>query len=222
MAAIIELPSATVGITSYCAIHNGAGQYWNGTAFESFNGANWSNYVNAVTEDRYSSEGSGYYKGTFPSSVPAGKYTLTFYQQNGGSPAFGDSNIGSGQIYWNGSVEEQGIGIVVAATPVTLAPNQPAINIGTVAVVNNIAASGLASIQAQLQALLNATPMPELTGVPGITPTIFQALMLAYMSLRNTHTATGGQESITNSGGTVITTAQLTDDGTTFTKAKFQ
>ena len=222
MSAILELPSATAGITAYCAIHNASGQYWNGSGFEAFNGANWSNYVNSVTEDRYGGGGSGYYKGTFPSSIPAGKYTTTYYQQSGGSPAFGDSNIGSGQIYWNGTTEEQGVGIAVAATPVILASGQPSISIGTVSTVNNIGASGLAAIQAQIQTLFNATAMPELTSAPSATPTIFQALMLAYMSLRNAHTATSNQESITNSGGTVITSAQLTDDGNTFTKAKFQ
>lgn len=221
MAAILELPSATAGITAYAVIHNASGQYWNGSAFEAFNGANWSNYVNAVTEDRNGGNGSGYYKGTFPSGIAAGKYTETFYEQAGGSPAFGDANIGSGNIYWNGNVEEQGVGIVVAATPVILAAGQPSINVGSVGSVTNIGAPGLAAIQAQIQALLNATPIPELTGVPNATPTLQQALMLLFMSLRNNHTATQGAETIYNSAGTGITTAQLTDDGSTFTKGRF-
>lgn len=222
MSAIIELPAATTGQTIYATIHNNLGQYWNGTTFENFTAANWSNYVNTVTEDRSGGSGTGYYKGTFPSGISAGKYSEAFYQQGGGSPAIGDINIGSNTIYWNGTIEEQGIGIVVAATPVTLAASQPSLNIGTVSTVNNIGATGLANIQAQLQTLLNATAMPELTGIPSATPTIFQALMLAYMAMRSAHTATASIETVYNSSGMPITTAALSDDGTTFTKAKFQ
>lgn len=217
MAAIIELPSAPTGQTLYCVIHNGSAQIWNGTAFESFTSGNWSNYVNSLTEQT----STGYYKANFPSGIAAGKYTEVFYQQLGGSPAVGDPNIGSGGIYWNGTIEEQGVGIVVAATPVTLAGSQPSLNIGTVSSVTNIGAPGLASIQAQILALLNATAMPELTGVPPSTPTLYQALMMLFMSIRNQHTATASLEKIYNNGGTAITSAALTDDGTTTTKGQF-
>lgn len=185
MAGIIELTSGIAGSTNYAVINNASGQRWNGTSFETFNGANWSNYVNALTEDRYSGNGSGYYKAAFPTTIPAGRYTFTFYQQNGGSPAFGDNTIGSGgPMYWTGANEDQGTAVTTLA-------------------------------------IFNATAMPELTGITGPTPTIFQALMLLYMSLRNAHLASSSQESISNDGGSVITTAALSDNGTTYTKAKF-
>jgi hypothetical protein len=185
MAAIIELTSATPGNTDYATIHNGAGQYWNGTAFETFSGANWSNYVNTLTEDRSGLNGTGYYKGTFPGTISPGRYTFTFYQQNGGSPAIGDPTIGSGgPMYWTGANEDQGIAV-----------------------------TGLA--------LLNATAIPELSTIPGPTPTMFTALMLLYMSLRNAHLASSSQETISNDAGTAITTANLSDNGTVYTKAKF-
>lgn len=222
MAAIIELSSAISGITAYCVIRNSSGQCWNGTGFEAFNASNWGNYPIALTEDRSGGLGSGYYKSAFPSGIVAGKYTESFYQQLGVGPAFGDTNIGSGGIYWNGTVEEQGVGIVVAATPVTLAPSQPSINVGSVSSVATIGTAGLQAIQAQVLALLNGTAIPELTGIPSATPTLFQAVELLYMSLRNNHTASSGQEAIFNSAGTQISIAQLTDDGTTFTKARFQ
>jgi len=222
MSAIIELPSAIAGLTIYSAIHNGAGQYWNGSSFENFTAANWSTYALSLTEDRNGGLGSGYYKASFPAGIPAGKYTEVFYQQLGVGPAFGDTNIGSGGIYWNGTVEEQGVGIVVAATPVTLAPSQPSINVGSVATVTNIGTPGLLAIQAQVLSLLNGTAIPELTGIPTSTPTLFQAVELLYMSLRNNHTATSSQEQVFNSAGTAIATAQLTDDSVTFTKGRFQ
>src|ERR1039457_1690821 len=112
MAGIIELTSARAGSTDCATIHNASGQYWNGTSFEIFNGANWSNYTNLLVEDRYSGNGSGYYKAAFPLTIPAGRYTFTFYQQNGGSPAFGDPTIGSGgPMYWTGANEDQGSSI---------------------------------------------------------------------------------------------------------------
>lgn len=70
-------------------------------------------------------------------------------------------------------------------------------------------------------ALLNATAIPELPNLPGPTPTIFQALMLLYMSLRNLHTASSAQETICNDAGTPVTSANLSDNGTIYTKAKF-
>lgn len=185
MAGIIELTSATAGSTDYAVINNASGQRWNGTSFETFNGANWSNYVQALTEDRFSGNGSGYYKAAFPSAIVAGRYTFTFYQQLGGSPAFGDPTIGSGgPMYWTGANEDQGSSVSVLA-------------------------------------LLNATAMPELTAIPGPTPSMFQALMLLYMSLRNLHTASGAQETICNDAGTGITNSALSDNGSVYTKGKF-
>lgn len=185
MSGIIELTSATAGSTDYAVIHNGSGQCWNGTAFETFNGANWSNYVVALTEQRYNSLGSGYYSASFPSGISVGRYTFTFYQQEGGSPAFGDPTIGSGgPMYWTGANEDQGSSVTVLA-------------------------------------LLNGTAMTELSTIPGPTPSMFQALMLLYMSLRNNHTASGSQEVICNDAGSTVTTAALSDSGTVYTKAKF-
>ena len=70
-------------------------------------------------------------------------------------------------------------------------------------------------------ALLNATAMPELGTIPGPTPSMFQALMLLYMSLRNNHTASGSQEVICNDAGSTVTTSALSDNGTVYTKGKF-
>jgi hypothetical protein len=185
MAGIIELTSAIPGSTDYAVIHNGSAQCWNGTSFETFNGANWSNYALPLTEQRYSGNGSGYYSAAFPSTISAGRYVFTFYQQNGGSPAFGDPTIGSGgPMYWTGANEDQGSAVTVLA-------------------------------------LLNATAIPELSTIPGPTPSMYQALMLLYMSLRNNHTASGSQEVISNDAGSTITTAVLSDNGTIYTKSKF-
>lgn len=145
-------------------------------AFENFNSAHWANYVTSLTEQT----STGYYTAAFPSSIAAGKYTEVFYQQAGGTAAVGDAVIGSSGIFWNGTIEEQGIAQV-----------------------------------------LSTAAMTELASLPGATPTVWQALMLLYMSLRNAHTATSVQETITNDAGTPVTSAALSDNGTTYTKAKF-
>ncbi len=66
-----------------------------------------------------------------------------------------------------------------------------------------------------------ATTLSELTGVPSATPTLSEALMILYMSLRNSLSTTETLKSVTNDAGTVVMKATLSDDGTTFVKAEF-
>jgi len=174
MSAIIECISQT-GQTLYSTIHNSSGQLWNtsGLAFENYNSAHWSNYVISLTEQ----SPTGYYTAAFPSQVSAGKYTEVFYQ---GLGATTDPVIGNSSIYWNGSIEEQGIG-----------------------------------------AVFTTTTFNELNSVPPASPTLSQLLMMLYMSLRNNHTATATQETISNDAGGIIGRATLSDNGTTTTKGKF-
>jgi hypothetical protein len=103
MAAIIEVISTT-GQNLYVTIHDSTAKLANGAATEVYNGSNWSTYVNTVTEQG----ATGYYAGAFPSYLAAGKYTYVIYQSSG-SPTLGDPVIGSGQMYWNGTIEEQGV-----------------------------------------------------------------------------------------------------------------
>ena len=71
--------------------------------------------------------------------------------------------------------------------------------------------------------VLGANPIAELTGVPPPTPTPRQALAWLYTQTRNL--VTGSRKSlkqkITDSQGTVIAEAPLSDDGVTFTRGKF-
>ncbi len=100
---------------------------------------------------------------------------------------------------------------------VNLGASQTGVTIGTV---NALGSSALASVLTQIRTALSSDSMTELVSVPDSTPTIYQALMLSYMSLRNEHTATSNEESIKNNAGTVIATATLSDDGTTYTKGQ--
>jgi hypothetical protein len=62
--------------------------------------------------------------------------------------------------------------------------------------------------------------MPELTGDPGATPTIKQALMLRYMAERNAGTSSDTARTVKNDAGVTILTAPVSDDGAIFDQGK--
>ncbi len=70
---------------------------------------------------------------------------------------------------------------------------------------------------------LSTDIIAELTGDPGATPTMTDAIMLLYMTLRNLRITdkTSGDTKVHNDAGTEILKAIITDTVTTFTKAKF-
>lgn len=63
--------------------------------------------------------------------------------------------------------------------------------------------------------------LAELTGDPGATPNLAQAIMFTYMAQRNLRSTTAAADIICNSAGATILTAVLSDDTVTFTKAKY-
>lgn len=66
-----------------------------------------------------------------------------------------------------------------------------------------------------------ATALVELAQAqPSATPVINDALMFLYMYLRNGRTTTASLDTLQNNAGTVIAKSTLSDDGTTFTRAK--
>lgn len=63
--------------------------------------------------------------------------------------------------------------------------------------------------------------LTELASVPAATPTLGQAIMLPYMSIRNKRDTTASDDEIHNSAGAVIGTAPVSDDTVTFVKGKY-
>ncbi len=100
MAGEIHFDYGITGVTLYALILNGAGNIWNGSAFESPLAANWATYKVALTEQST----TGIYKGTFP-VVAAGAHSLSIRLQSGGSPATTDRLIANGYIEWDGTAE---------------------------------------------------------------------------------------------------------------------
>lgn len=98
MAGEIQIAHGVTGRNLYAVIRSAVGTVWNGTTFVTYNGANWTTYAVALTEQGT----SGYYVGTFP-TVASGVYNLEVRDRLGGSPATTDTIIGAGFIEWSGS-----------------------------------------------------------------------------------------------------------------------
>lgn len=81
------------GLTVYAQIRNSSDAIYQGAFFETYVAAHWTTYANSLTEQT----SSGYYSFTFPLSA-SGDYVVIFYQQIAGSPALGDTFLGSRNV----------------------------------------------------------------------------------------------------------------------------
>lgn len=68
---------------------------------------------------------------------------------------------------------------------------------------------------------LTAVLVSDLAGVPASNAILVDALSFIFMGLRNLRTTTSSQDTIANNAGATIGTAAVSDDGTTFSKAKY-
>ena len=89
------------GVTLYACLVNPAGQWWNGSAFETFVVANWTTYDITLTETPASSY---FYVGDHPAAL-TDTYSVMVYKQVAGAPAITDYLVGSGEITWDGGEE---------------------------------------------------------------------------------------------------------------------
>lgn len=89
------------GLTAYSHIRKiSDGTVWNGSAFVTYNQADWSSYAVSLTEQT----NSGYYQGTFPTGINDNdSYFIATYGQVGGSPAVGDTGIGQDLYKFDGT-----------------------------------------------------------------------------------------------------------------------
>lgn len=101
MANEIQIQTGLGSATLYFIIRNATSQAWNGTSFENYISGDYALYVNSMSEQ---GSLSGFYAGTFPSSIPPGVYSISVLKQSGGSPAEGDPFVGGGDYQWNGQV----------------------------------------------------------------------------------------------------------------------
>jgi hypothetical protein len=79
---------------------------------------------------------------------------------------------------------------------------------------------GKADVKNEVSSCLTADTISELSSPPGATPTLTQAVMLQYMSLRNKTENESEIMRIYKNDGSVLATADLSDDGEVFTKQK--
>ena len=86
--------------------------------------------------------------------------------------------------------------------------------------VGSLGTTAKANVNTEVADVLKTDTISELSGDPGATPTIEDALMLLYMALRNANTATATARKIMNNAGTAILTGTMSDDSTTFDQGK--
>lgn len=92
--------SGATGQTVYAQVRSLiTGLIGNGVSMEAYNQSHWANYVNSTPENA----GAGEYVLSVPGYLPAGRYKTTFYVQNGGSPASGDSPFATEVFDWDGA-----------------------------------------------------------------------------------------------------------------------
>lgn len=87
---------------------------------------------------------------------------------------------------------------------------------------NAIDAAALAAdASTEIKNTIFAATLTELAADPGASPELQKALALLYMAVRNLRTTTATADTIANNAGVTVLTAAVSDDGTTFSKAKY-
>lgn len=83
-------------------------------------------------------------------------------------------------------------------------------------------ASAEADIKTQVTEVMTVDTHAELSALPGTSPTILESLQYVYQMMRNKLTTTATQQkTYKNNGTTALGTSTQSDDGTTFTRGKF-
>lgn len=94
------IAASSSGLTIYANILDPNGRRWNGTGFEVYSSANYTNYDIAMVEQG----SSAVYAADFPITITTGAtYQIIYYRQAGGTPAEGDAIVGTAEIIWGGS-----------------------------------------------------------------------------------------------------------------------
>lgn len=108
------------GLTLYALIRDSAGDVWNGSSFVDWVDANIGTYDIAMTD-----QGGGAYFADFPATIDEGLYFVEIRRQAGGSPAVGDTKLGTASLNWSGEVEFTLIDIMDGDWEVDNSPDAP-------------------------------------------------------------------------------------------------
>lgn len=132
MAGRVEAFPGVAGLNLYAFfIDSDNNTIWNGSAFESWNDANWTDYDVALSENT----NSGYYGVAVPAGINTAKrLTVLIYRRLAGTPAIGDEGYGNFTQQWTGSSwGEASTGVdVISINGVAAAAVKLAISAGTI------------------------------------------------------------------------------------------
>lgn len=87
--------------------------------------------------------------------------------------------------------------------------------------VGSLATQAKADVNAEVLDVLRTDTGTELSAVPAAAASIGAQIQFLYQALRNKRDTTSSADEIHNDAGTVVATATLSDDGTTFTKGEY-
>jgi len=117
------------------------------------------------------------------------------------------------------SINEFKADVSSLATEANATSNKTAINSNTDSKIGALNDISTTEVKTQVTNAITVDTISELNqATPAIEPTLANAIMLAYMDLRNKRTATSSEYGIHNDAGVKIAKGALSDDGTTFTK----
>jgi hypothetical protein len=117
------------------------------------------------------------------------------------------------------NIDTQLSGISTKTTNLPSDPADESLLEAAIAALNNLST---AQVKAQIDAALNMDSGTELAAIPAAAAALRTQIQLIYQKLRNEEKvdSNAGTQTISNDAGTVIGTANVSDDGTTFTKGE--
>lgn len=101
---------------------------------------------------------------------------------------------------------------------VNLSASQTGVTIGTV---NSLGSTARTQVNDEVVDVLTTDIFTELSSLPSATTSLKNMILLLYMMARNKRSASTAVEQVYNSGGTVIATASVSDNGSVYTKESF-
>lgn len=176
-------------------------------------GRNADNYDEAMTEEA----SSGHYKGSMAAGIGAGVYQICVYV--GASPADGDTQIGEGEIYWDGSAEINAstIDALIDTIITDLATAQADLDTITGSDGTTLSTASITALWAKAMSDLSA-------GAPSATASALTALNYLYEYWRNKVVTDSASKEIIvykDDGTTKLCESDIDDDGALFTKGEF-
>jgi hypothetical protein len=234
MANEIVVQNLGTGKDGYFQVRQADLTIFNGTTFEAYNAPDW---ATQYARGKAAADAAGDYKADFPALAAGYYFYKVFSCANGGTAASTDDLVEWGSFYWNGTARIDRLSGVVVQSLLA--------NVITAAAIQNdaitalkLADGAITSAKIADTALTHAKiaddaregirdsvwakAMTELTTIPAVTASIFDAIRWCFTRLRNKRTQNTTTETLMRDDGTTpLATSTTTDTGGVFTAGKW-